>query len=610
MCGIVGFSGIQNIELLRKMNAALIHRGPDEAGEFIDSDKDIALAMRRLSIIDLETGQQPMSNENQTIWLVCNGEIYNFQLLRQNLLSKGHKFKTHHSDTEVLIHLYEDKGFDMLKYLNGMFSFVIYDKNKNLFFGARDRVGIKPFYYVRKDKIFAFASELKALLLLKNVSKQIDSQSLYDYMSFQFVPSPRTIFKDIKKIPPAHYFVYQIGSKELKTYKYWDLPESTDKRLGLDKSINLVREATKKAILNWSVSDVGIACSLSGGIDSSSITGLLCSSGIKNLKTFSLGFGHKKERAFDERNFAKLTANRWGTDHHEIILEPDDLLSDLDKMVWSLDEPYGGGLPSWYIFKAMQGKVKVALTGTGGDELFGNYGKWRAYENIFSKIKQIAKFSILDNSIFKTLSMLKAFPQGYIYHRYFTENMKRDNLFNEDVLRKVSPSEGYIQNLWDQARERSPRDIIPYIDFKMQLPEEFLHMTDRFSMAHSIEARTPLLDHELIETAMKIPSNVRTNSKNLKYLFIKALKGTLSNEIINAPKKGFVLPIDRWLRGPLRDKLEYYLGANYLNKQGLFNQNIHSRILKPYLKGKKYLDSFIWTIFMFQLWHDSFVNNG
>jgi len=591
------------------MNDSLIHRGPDDSGEFIDNDTQTALAMRRLSIIDLEGGHQPMSNEDGTIWIVFNGEIYNFPSLRRNLVAQGHKFRSDHSDTEVLIHLYEQVGSSMLSELNGMFALVIYDKNKRVLFGARDRMGIKPLYYVYKSGIFSFASELKALRLLKEVSSQLDYQSLYDYMSLQFVPAPRTIFKDIKKIPPAHYFVFNLDSKVFKTCKYWDLPQQPEPKMKLEEAADLIRQEAKRAALDWSMSDVPIACSLSGGIDSSSLVGMLCASGLKGLETFSLGFKHRNESFFDERNLAQKTSQRWNTTHHETVINPDDLLQDLDKMVWHLDEPYGGGLPSWYIFKSMQGKVKVALTGTGGDELFGLYGYFRPYENFLWRLREAAKLSLLDNSFFDPLIMSRKYPQGYLYHRYFTENMKRKWLFNKETLSQVKPTESLIQELWDEAKGKSPRDIVADIHYKTQLPEEFLHMTDKFSMAHSIEARTPFLDHKLVELVMNIPAQIRTDPKNLKYLFIRAMKGILNDEIINAPKKGFILPIDRWLRGALRKQVEHYLGESYLEKQGLFSKRLYSCVIKPYFRGRGYLKNWVWTAFMFQVWYRRFMEN-
>ncbi|MBD3264273.1 MAG: asparagine synthase (glutamine-hydrolyzing) [Candidatus Omnitrophica bacterium] len=610
MCGIAGLAGKSDSSILEKMNAVQIHRGPDDCGFYRDPSVPLGLAMRRLSIIDIEGGHQPMSNEDKSIWIVFNGEIYNFKALREKLINKGHKFASHHSDTEVLVHLYEERSFDMLSELNGMFSFVIYDKNKNILFGARDRMGIKPLYFTRRGRIFSFASEIKSLLCLEEVSKDINLQSLYDYMSFQFIPPSSSIYKDIKKLPAAHYFVYSLKAGDLAVKRYWDIPASDIYGMSIDELCGQIKNKAEEAVKDWSISDVPLGCSLSGGIDSSALVGLLAASGFKKIKTFSVGFSHKRESFLDERRLAEETARMWGTEHHEIVLKPDDLLRELDEMIWHLDEPYGGGLPSWYVFKEMSKAVKVALTGTGGDELFGNYGKWLPYEIIFERLKQTAKYAILDRSPLKTLSSLKKFPKGYLYKRYFTEVMKRNYMFDTGILENARPSEAIIERLWRGAERKSPRDTVASIDFKMQLPEEFLYMTDRFSMAHSLEARVPYLDHRLVEFIMRIPPQVRTHPGKLKYLFIKSLKGVLSPEVIKAPKKYFVLPVDRWLKGPLRSKLNHYLGEAYLAKQGLFKRELYNDIVKPYLGGRSYLKNCVWTVFMFQLWYERFQKNG
>jgi len=610
MCGIVGFCGIDSPNLLKSMNRALFHRGPDESGEFIDRENKVSLAMRRLSIIDIAGGHQPMSNEDGSVWIVFNGEIYNFASLRRDLTAKGHSFKSDHSDTEVLIHLYEEKGPDLLHFLNGMFAFVIYDKKNKVLFGARDRLGIKPLYYFSQNGLFLFASEIKALLLAPEVSREIDSQSLYDYLSFQFIPAPNTIFADIKKLAAAHYFLFDCRSKKLAIKRYWQLSHRPINIKKTEEAVDLLRQETERAVSDWAVSDVPIACSLSGGIDSSSIVGILSYKGISGLKTFSLGFRDRGAAQFDERAIARNTARKWGADHHEIVLEPDDLLRDLDDMIWHLDEPYGGGLPSWYVFKAMKAKVKVALTGTGGDELFGVYGYWRPYEDIFWNIREVAKYIMLDRAPLQTLGMLQRYPQGYLYHRYFTDVMKRRFVYSEKLCKNFFPSEAQIQRLWNKGNNVCARDKVAVLHFATQLPEEFLHMTDKFSMAHSIEARTPLLDHKLVEAVMSISARVRTHPYSKKYLFAKAMNNLLSQEVLNAPKKGFVLPLDRWLRGPLKDRLQYYLGEKYIAKQGIFSKKLYSHMVKPYLRGRHYLKNCIWTLFMFQLWHKRFICNG
>ncbi|MBN3040441.1 MAG: asparagine synthase (glutamine-hydrolyzing) [Candidatus Omnitrophica bacterium] len=609
MCGIVGFSSIFDPELLRKMSDCLAYRGPDDSGEFIDSQRNVFLAMRRLSIIDPDNGKQPMSNEDETLWIVFNGEIFNYKKLKDILISKGHKFKTDHSDTEVLIHLYEEKGSDMLSELNGMFAFVIYDKKNKLFFGARDRMGIKPLYYSLKDSFFGFASESKALLFCPKITKKIDFQSLYDYMSLQYIPAPRTIFEDIKKLACASYFIFELDKNNLNISKYWDLPQSSNENMTMDQALALVRHETEAAVKRWSISDVPIACSLSGGLDSSSVTGILAKSGFGPLRTFSLGFKEKKDSSFDEREIAKNTASMWCAHHHETIIEPDDLLLDLRKMVYHLDEPYAGGLPSWYIYKSMKRKVKVAMTGTGGDELFGVYGYWRPYESFIWGLRERAKLFLLESQAGGYSGLKTKNKQGYLYHRYFTDSMKKNIVFNRERLKGVVPTEGYIQKIWQQSLSGSARDSVAYVHFKTQLPEEFLSMTDKFSMAHSIEARTPLLDHKLVEAVMSIPPGLRTSAGDPKYLFNLAMKDVLSIQVRKASKKGFVLPIGHWLRGPLSREAQHYLGEDYLKKQGIFNPNLYKYVVKPFFQGRSYLKNLVWTVYMFQLWHETYIEN-
>ena len=375
MCGIVGLTDTNSFHLIPAMNNLLAHRGPDDSGELIDREHSVALAMRRLAIIDLETGSQPLSNEDESIWVICNGEIYNSPELRRELLNKGHNFKTSNSDIEVLLHLYEENGTDLLHKLNGMFAFVLYDKKKGVLFGARDRIGIKPFYYICKDGKFAFASELKSLLTLPWVSKEINFTSLYHYVSLQFVPAPDSIFTDIKKLPAGHFFRYNLKQKQLDIDKYWDLDVTHFEERSVDEWLEIIRDNLKESVKRWTLSDVPIACSLSGGLDSSSMVGFLAQLGMADIRTYSLGFTSPDEQGCNELPIALKVAKKWGTKHYEIVLEPEKVLEDIKQMVWHLDEPYGGGLPSWYVYERIGRDVKVCLTGTGGDELFGNYGK-------------------------------------------------------------------------------------------------------------------------------------------------------------------------------------------------------------------------------------------
>jgi asparagine synthase (glutamine-hydrolysing) len=331
--------------------------------------------MCRLSILDLEFGHQPMGNRDSSIWIVYNGEIFNSPQLRRQLERQGQVFVTDHSDTEILLHLYEQKQEDMLSELNGMFSFVVYDKRRNLLFGARDRLGIKPFYYTRMGNIFAFASELKSLLRLPGMTRTLNHTSMFHYMTLRFVPGEMSIFDGIQRLSPGHWFRHDLASGRFETHRYWTPSTVAREGLSVAEWSGLVRAELQAAVRRWTLSDVPLGCSLSGGLDSSSIVALLAEAGHSRLKTYSLGFG-ETAADLDELPLARKVAERWGTDHHELVLQPEDLLRDLLKMVWYLDEPYGGGLPSWYVFQFMARDVKVGMTGTGGDELFGDYGRY------------------------------------------------------------------------------------------------------------------------------------------------------------------------------------------------------------------------------------------
>jgi asparagine synthase (glutamine-hydrolysing) len=599
MCGITGFAGIYNKELLKQMNSVQTHRGPDDQGYYFDEAAGVNIAMTRLSIVDIQDGHQPMSSYDEDLWIVFNGEIYNSGKLRDDLKKAGYTFKTHHSDTEALIYMYKEYGRSMVKYLNGMFAFVIYDKKQKKLFAARDHYGIKPFYFSLSNGKFAFASELKSLLTLPWITKELDHQGVYDYFSFQAIPAPSTVFKSIQKLSSASWLEYDVESKKIKTDSYWSPIMSTLKITNYDlpEYKKLIKKIFLEAVQRWTLSDVEIACSLSGGIDSSAIVAAMAQISPYKIKTYTVGYIDAPD--MDEKVLAKKLSEKWGTEHHEIIIKVDDLLEYLDKMVYYLDEPYAGGLPSWFIYKEMSKDVKVAMTGTGGDELFGNYGKWRFYENKRSHFYRIRQFLKHRG---KVIHLLK-YPNGSHHYPYFTDGYKSSEIFADEFIKDIAPSASYIQQLWPKT---NPRDSIPSVDVKLQLPEEFLLMTDRFSMAYSIEARTPFLDREFSELIYSIPAPLRTSPTGLKYLFIDSIRDWLPQEIIDGPKKGFTLPLDRWLRKQLREKVEFFLNPTYLAEQGIFKPDIYKKIAEPFYNNIHNEEWQLWEFLMFQLWYDKF----
>ena len=599
MCGITGFAGIYNKELLQQMNCVQTHRGPDDQGYYFDEAAEVNIAMTRLAIVDIQDGHQPMSSNDEDLWIVFNGEIYNSEKLRADLKKLGHNFKTHHSDTEALIYMYKQYGTSMLQHLNGMFAFVIYDKQNKKLFGARDHYGIKPFYYSLSNDKFAFASELKSLLTLPWIKKELDHQAAYDYFSFQAVPAPSTIFKSIKKLPAASYIEYDLKTKTIKQASYWSpkLSSSNITKEDLPEYKGLIKEKFLEAVQRWTLSDVEIACSLSGGIDSSAIVAAMAQVSPYKIKTYTVGYVDAPD--IDEKEMAKKVSQKWNTDHHEIIVQADDLLTHLDKMVYYLDEPYAGGLPSWFVYEAMSKDVKVAMTGSGGDELFGNYGKWKFYENKRSHFYRIRQF--IKNG--GKLNHLIKYPNGVHHYPYFTDGFKSSKIFSTDFIKNIQPSSAYIQQLWPKT---SPRDAVPAVDTKLQLPEEFLLMTDRFSMAYAIEARTPFLDIEFSEFIYSIPAELRTGNPNLKYLFIDAVRDWLPDEVVAGSKKGFTLPLSTWLKNQLREKVEYFLSEKFIREQNIFQPNIYDTIAKPFYSGQRNSDWELWELLMFQMWYKKF----
>lgn len=594
MCGIVGIHGSQQDSWIEDMNRQQVHRGPDDYGIFRDREENFSVAMRRLAILDILAGKQPMTTQDGRYTIVFNGEIYNAPQLRRDLEASGVQFITDHSDTEVVLRLYALEQEKALQKLNGMFAFVIYDKDKKILFLARDHMGIKPLHYFHANGVFAFASELKSLLGLSFMRREIDMQSLFHYMSLQYVPGENTIIKGIRRLPSAHYALYDMRRKTLVIKEWWRPKFLGDTKRGLKEWKEIVRAGLDAAVKRWILSDVTIGCSLSGGMDSSSIVAFLAKAGIP-IKTYSLGFVGKGESRWNELPAAAKVAKKWGTDHHELILNPEILLEDLVSMVWHLDEPYGGGLPSWNVFKFMSKDVKVGLTGSGGDEMFGNYGKWRYLER-----KSLYNFFIQNDYAPEKDFRRKFFERFY----YFSDAEKKEYI---NIEAETDNTCDFLYDYFESSNAENVRDKIAYTDLKTQLPEEFLMMTDRFSMAHSFEARTPFLDKEFVELVLSVPSQLRTRRRSLKYLLRDAVKDLLPREILRGRKKGFVIPIKLWLRGRLRKLTEYLLSPKRLERQGIFKRNFYEDFVLPHIEGKKDYTNKVWSALMFQLWYYIFI---
>ena len=636
MCGIAGYTGINNQDYLLLLNKVQHHRGPDDEGEYWDDNELVGLAMCRLSILDIEGGKQPMSNSDKTIIIVYNGEIFNSKEIRIMLEKQGVVFSTKNSDTEVILKGYETLGFKILDLLNGMFAFVIYDKLKKILFGARDPFGIKPLYLHQFSRGIAWSSELKALKIFPSFSKQLDRISVDQYFGLQYIPGERSIYEDAKKLEPGHFFWFNIREKKLRVRRYYKLPmRKVYHNLSSEETYETIKKTFEKAVLRWSMSDVPIACSLSGGIDSAAIVAILSQNGQK-VKTYTLGFSGKEVERLNETNDAKRIANLYSTDHHEIIIDANDLLKVIPEMVYHLDEPYGGGLPSWFVFREIAKDVKVAMTGTGGDELFSNYNKfWKLdrKSNFMQALYISENFQSIAKFLFKV-------SRKYIKGRYFLKSLyptASDRVrnkyqledkplfwkypfgimyptahgrgFNDRLMayqqRDISSGRYRLEKTFNKFKGYHLWDRCMAVDFYNQLPDEFLYMTDRFSMAHSLEARTPFLDKEFVNVVLSIPPECRFTPNNKKSLFKEALKEMFPVGYTKLKKKGFVIPATSWLQGPLRDQAIGLFQRNELQKDELVRPDFLKSHFEPFLAGQYELTQTIWTIFMFRLWQQT-----
>jgi asparagine synthase (glutamine-hydrolysing) len=572
--------------VLERLRGALHHRGPDESGVYEDVAAGVGLVSARLAILDLDGGAQPMEAERSTI--VFNGEIYNAPELRSRLEREGVVFATDHSDTEVVLRLYEQIGERCVEELNGMFAFVIHDRARGVLFGARDRFGIKPLYLARPGGGFAFASELKTLLAVPGIEREVDRESLFHYLSLRFVPGERSILRSVERLPAAHRFTYDLEARTLVVQRWWRLEFEPDRGPDRAEWACRLRETLREAVARWSLADVPIACSLSGGLDSSAVTALLAESGHADLRTYTLGFTDAEDDDLNELPLARALAERYGTKHQEVVVEASELLDDLLAMVWSLDEPYGGGLPSWYVFRTIADDVKVAHTGTGGDELFGNYRRFVPFET-----GRLARYR-------------QSVRRYHFEPSYYLADDEKRELFESNG----ENTSDLLQRIYDESGSRSPRDSVLYLDMSTQLTDEFLHMTDRFSMAHSLEARTPFLDNELVELVTHIPPELRTSADDPKGLLRDAVADLLTPAHLEAPKRGFVFPLARWLRGELRPLAERLLADDHLARQGLFRPGLSQRYLQPHLDGRVDESERLWPLLMFQLWHLLYIEEG
>lgn len=624
MCGIAGFISTDQDRVeersarLDAMCRVITHRGPDEQGTAVEGRA--AMGMRRLSIIDLATGQQPIYNTRRTKLIVFNGEIYNYRKLKKDLESRGYKFRTN-SDTETIIHAYDEFGPACLDRLRGMFAFAIWDIHEQSLFLARDRVGKKPLYYTLTEiDEFVFGSELKVLLEHGGMSRELDHGALDAYLTFGYVPEEMCIFKDVHKLEPGHYVQFKDG--RITTRRYWDFnfskPELTDSESEIAASLlNRLRDAVKVRL----ISEVPLGAFLSGGVDSSAVVGLMSQILDQPVKTFSIGFN---EDSFDELKYARLAAKHFATDHHEFILTP-DFVDIVDGLVWHFDEPFAdsSALPTYMVSKLAREHVTVALSGDGGDELFGGYTRYATDQNRSGNGRMPAA---IRERLIRPLS--EALPHGargknYLFNisldaagRYIDSishfnGPRKRRLYSSEVRAKMNGEFGRGESLYRKISEATSDDAVErllYLDSKTYLPGDILTKVDRMSMANSLETRSPLLDHELIEYVTQIPSSMKLKGREQKYIFKKAIEGFVPREILYREKQGFGVPIADWINSQMKERITGDLASRRFIERGYFDPKYISLLFDEHARGRRDHSPSLWILWMLELWHRRYVD--
>jgi asparagine synthase (glutamine-hydrolysing) len=615
MCGIAGLAYLDGSRDVDKntiigMARLLAHRGPDEEGFYVK--KNVGLGFRRLSIIDLKTGHQPLSNEDGSVWIVFNGEIYNFKELRKSLETQSHQFKTN-TDTEVIVHLFEQNGSDCVKYLRGMFAFAIYDDRRKRLFCARDRFGIKPFFYHLDSDKFRFGSELKIFPKSDGSRSEIDLSALDDYFTYGYIQGDRTIYKGIKKLRPSHVFELDLLKKQHKIWKYWDIRFEPDDSKNENEWCEEIESALSESVAEHLVSDVPLGAFLSGGIDSSSVVALMSRAAREPVKTFSIGF---REQSVNELAFAKEIAKLYRTEHHERLVEPESI-GLLPKLVEAFGEPFAdsSAIPTYYVSQFAREHVKVVLSGDGGDELFAGYN-WYANAKLLHKINPVpypigkyiwrSLYSIMPSRAFgKGISYrLSKFRKSLGAHFTVFTQPERQKLYNSDFWRKIkdTPAELYKEEILKSSGSRDFLSQLQSLDMQTYLVDDILTKVDRASMQNSLEVRVPILDHRFAELVFKIPSDSMMKGFKKKYLFKKAMSKYLPQRVIGHRKQGFDLPLSLWFKKDLKSYIHDQLISKEAHIFEYLNQKYIRKTVTDHLKGMRDLSQKIWILIFLEAW--------
>ena len=623
MCGIAGIvsrAAGERIEagVIRRMCQAIVHRGPDDEGVFVKDG--VGLGMRRLSIIDLAGGHQPVFNEDRTVWIVYNGETYNFPELRQELLERGHRFSTH-SDTEVIVHLYEEMGADCVSKLRGMFAFALYDERRRKLLLARDRLGKKPLHYALDGGRLWFGSEIKSILTVAPELADIDREALLQYMYFGYIPDPLTAFTKIQKLPPGHLLEFEDG--KISVRQYWDLPRyGTHPPRSEEECLEEMEQRLAEAVRIRLISDVPLGALLSGGTDSSTVVALMARATSQPVKTFAIGF---RDQEFNEAPYARKVAEKFGTDHHELIVEP-DVVETVETLTSSLEEPFGDSsmLPTYYVSCLARKYVTVALSGDGGDEIFAGYDRYGIHlrRKVFERIPGWAR-RIYREQVYprlpgdmrgKKFSYNVSLPwrERYVDGISFVPAFERDMpLLSEDfrsVLNNGGNPERVMYRYFERAPAGDPVSQMLYVDTKTYMVADILTKVDRMSMATSLEVRVPILDHVFVEWATGLPAEWKIRRGQQKYILRKlAERVGVPREVLYRSKQGFTLPLVHWIRHELKEMIQSVLLDARTLQRGYFDPRGVRQLLDEHFRGRRNHYGRIWRLLMFELWHRNYL---
>ncbi len=621
MCGICGTAGFGDKSLLNKMCRAIEHRGPDDSGTFVEAG--IGLGHQRLSIIDLEGGHQPVHNENESVWVVYNGEIYNYVELRNGLESRGHRFYTS-SDTEVLVHLYEEYGVDLVQHLRGMFAFALWDSNVKTLFLARDRLGIKPLYYTIVDSKLLFASEIKSILQSDEVKRSVNTTALHDYLSFRHTLSDDTMFMGIKKLLPGHMLTYHTGGLSIK--QYWDVPVSgSTGTKSEDYYIKHLRRLLEESVRMRLMSEVPLGVYLSGGIDSGIITGLMSKMVDDPIETFSVGFGAEGE--IGELGHARVAAEHFGTNHHELVVEQGAFTKHLPDIIWHNDEPVAdpSALAMFMLSKMAKKHVTVVLNGAGGDEVFGGYISYKigiANERYHRIVPGALRRSVvrplvdvvspyLPSKYYVGLQSVthELKEHGFLFAKSVFSEENKDELYTDGLRGQIKHDsfERATDTLFGNAARNGFLDRMMYADTKSYLVDHILLETDKLTMSSSIEARVPIIDHKIVEFAATIPPQLKLKGMTEKYILKKVGQDILPPSTRNRRKRPFKIPINTWFKDELNDMAMQALDDSVILREGYFKPEVVQDIMRRHKRSELLYNHQMYALLVFEMWHERFV---